>query len=225
MICPRCKAEYRTGFTRCTDCDVDLVYEPPAHTPRKVEVAEEPAAVMEGEEVKALQRWADSVGCADACLKLRDAGIAYRVTELPRVLGLRMEPRQEFEIAVPVVRFEKAKEVLGIQIELGEEENLPSDEEIQAVMELPDHGDLSAGEDVKPNWDPENWHEEDATVEVWSSEQLRPGDTIELSLRENLIRFRSEKQEDGSLKLFVMPEDEARAREIVREIVDGVPPE
>jgi hypothetical protein len=25
MICPQCKAEYRQGFTRCADCEVDLV--------------------------------------------------------------------------------------------------------------------------------------------------------------------------------------------------------
>jgi hypothetical protein len=25
MFCPRCRAEYRPGFTRCSDCDVDLV--------------------------------------------------------------------------------------------------------------------------------------------------------------------------------------------------------
>src|SRR2546427_4627501 len=27
MICPHCKAEYRQGFTRCADCDLDLVHE------------------------------------------------------------------------------------------------------------------------------------------------------------------------------------------------------
>lgn len=26
MFCPICKAEYRQGFTRCADCEVDLVY-------------------------------------------------------------------------------------------------------------------------------------------------------------------------------------------------------
>src|SRR5215469_15519974 len=26
MFCPVCRAEYRQGFTRCADCDVDLVY-------------------------------------------------------------------------------------------------------------------------------------------------------------------------------------------------------
>jgi hypothetical protein len=25
MICPKCKTEYRAGFTKCADCDVDLV--------------------------------------------------------------------------------------------------------------------------------------------------------------------------------------------------------
>jgi hypothetical protein len=29
MFCPECRAEYRPGFTHCTDCDVDLVHELP----------------------------------------------------------------------------------------------------------------------------------------------------------------------------------------------------
>ena len=29
MFCPRCKAEYRAGFTECPDCGVSLVNEPP----------------------------------------------------------------------------------------------------------------------------------------------------------------------------------------------------
>ena len=38
MFCPRCRAEYRTGFVRCNDCDVELVDQlaqdtgEPAHT-------------------------------------------------------------------------------------------------------------------------------------------------------------------------------------------------
>ena len=27
MFCPKCKAEYREGFSRCADCDIDLVLE------------------------------------------------------------------------------------------------------------------------------------------------------------------------------------------------------
>ena len=29
MFCPQCRSEYRSGFTRCNDCDVDLVWELP----------------------------------------------------------------------------------------------------------------------------------------------------------------------------------------------------
>ena len=29
MYCPRCKAEYRPGFTRCNECDLPLVYRLP----------------------------------------------------------------------------------------------------------------------------------------------------------------------------------------------------
>jgi hypothetical protein len=45
MFCPECKAEYRQGFTRCTDCDVELVesYAEAVRHPiaKKVEVGDE----------------------------------------------------------------------------------------------------------------------------------------------------------------------------------------
>jgi len=31
VFCPKCGDEYRPGFTRCTQCDVDLVENPPAN--------------------------------------------------------------------------------------------------------------------------------------------------------------------------------------------------
>jgi hypothetical protein len=206
---------------------VDLVYALPVRAPRNVEAAQEPQepiVVSEGTEFKGLQRWIDSVRCADACLKLRNEGIAYRVTEIPKPVGHGMQSRNEFEIAVPLEAFEKAKEILGIQIELGQEEDFPSEEEIQSVMELPDNDDLSGNEHVKSEWDPENWSAEDATVEVWSGGQSYLREIIEMALNENQIHSRFE-QAEGLKTVFVLVEDEVRAREIVREIVEGRPPE
>src|SRR5258708_17339941 len=34
MFCPESRAEYRPGFTRCSDCDVDLVHEIPEQDTR-----------------------------------------------------------------------------------------------------------------------------------------------------------------------------------------------
>jgi hypothetical protein len=44
------------------------------------------------------------------------------------------------------------------------------------------------------------------------------------SLGENQIHSRVA-QADGMERLFVLPEDEARAREIVRQIIEAAPPE
>ena len=40
MFCPKCKAEYREGFFRCTDCDIDLVLELPPEPELPVERVE-----------------------------------------------------------------------------------------------------------------------------------------------------------------------------------------
>ncbi len=45
-----------------------------------------------------------------------------------------------------------------------------------------------------------------------------------MALRENQIHARSEKA-GGRNAIFVLPEDEPRAREIVKEIVEGAPAE
>ncbi len=38
MFCPQCKTEYREGFTRCADCDIDLVDSlPPEPEPEYVD--------------------------------------------------------------------------------------------------------------------------------------------------------------------------------------------
>jgi hypothetical protein len=37
MICPQCKSEYRAGFTRCSDCNVDLVDQLPTEVARPID--------------------------------------------------------------------------------------------------------------------------------------------------------------------------------------------
>ena len=38
MICPNCRSEYRDGYVRCSDCDVDLVEPEPPVTPPEVKL-------------------------------------------------------------------------------------------------------------------------------------------------------------------------------------------
>jgi len=64
----------------------------------------------------------------------------------------------------------------------------------------------------------------DATVAVWRGEDVDTREMLTMSLRENDIFARVEER-DGAAEVLVMPEDEERAQEIVREIVEGKPPE
>ena len=71
-------------------------------------------------------------------------------------------------------------------------------------------------------WDPTKWDPEEATAQVWSGEHSYPGEMIEMALRENQIHARFEKK-TGRNTICVLSEDETRAREIVKEIVEGAP--
>ena len=72
--------------------------------------------------------------------------------------------------------------------------------------------------------DLEEIYPEDATALAWDGDAADWRNMIEMSLKENDIRMRWE-MKDGKQQLFVLPEDEERASEIVREILEGQPPE
>ncbi len=42
MFCPVCKAEYREGFTRCAECDAELVSYPPGEAREDVGLRDDP---------------------------------------------------------------------------------------------------------------------------------------------------------------------------------------
>jgi hypothetical protein len=75
-----------------------------------------------------------------------------------------------------------------------------------------------------PVIDEREWYPDDATSLVWDGEPAEAQEMIEMSLKENDIRMRPEVQ-NGRPQLFVLPEDEVRAKEIVREVIEGQPPE
>jgi len=45
MFCPECRAEYRPGFTRCSDCDVELVNEISGQDTRVRKPKRDPATI------------------------------------------------------------------------------------------------------------------------------------------------------------------------------------
>jgi hypothetical protein len=215
MFCPQCKAEYRTGFTRCSDCDVDLVERLPVEPYRSVLV---PSDVP----MKRVWFGEDRESCVYVCSRLGAAGIPFNVSQGKRQYFWHLDER--YEVFVPSGSYEKARAIA----ERGSLDFSDSSED-QKIMELPDMGPDAIKRDNRGR----SWRTEDATVEVWCEkteeepwfEQLK-GLTwmIELSLHENRIGTRISVSQDGFRRILVRPEDESEAREIVREIKTGTPP-
>jgi hypothetical protein len=213
MFCPKCNVEYRPGFTGCSDCEVDLVDVLPEE-----DLSSDEALTM-------LWECADQTECVDVCRDLRSADICYHVDEIPYEKTAKMGVKWHYRILISRNDFDRAKELLSID---APQNTIPSsddeDEEVvDPTVELADAG-LPLTVELKSRdtyLDP--WYPEDATVEVWfqDAEDLSSG--IERALDANYIHSRCDSDESGGKKIFVRPEDESFAREIVREIVEGTP--
>ncbi|HMD38438.1 MAG TPA: hypothetical protein VKH15_04105 [Candidatus Acidoferrum sp.] len=106
MFCPQCKAEYRQGFTRCADCDLELVDDLPsqaiaAPTPVDPEVSDEDpfCSFWKGEDPRIH---------AELCGLLAQQNIPYKTFRRSDHL-FNISTKALFEIGIPFSFFEKAE--------------------------------------------------------------------------------------------------------------------
>ncbi len=165
-----------------------------------------------------VQLWAgENPALHDALLEeLEQSGIAYADKALgedevaPDPLPIDSKPRFGFEVAVHHSDLPAAQEIL---------EKLLSEGEL-ADVELP-------AEDEAPADEPQSsaaTAEEQASISVWAGSDLRTIEFLTAALEENEIPIRVE-NEDELTVVYVPPSSAKRAREIVREISEGIPPE
>lgn len=235
MFCPQCKAEYRQGFTRCADCDVDLVYALPT-TPS--DSAETGQATSPGESAEdpfcSFWQGDDPRIQTELCSVLDDACIPNKtVRRQDHLFNLSNYPA--FEIGVPFSLYEKAETAVKEAFDLGasdiraaEDMNAPfllSDSN-HCIRKLPSTLAPPSDENIPGPPTAGNTADgplEEATSEVWSGDDASLRGMLVASLRENQIAVRQGNAEE-KISLFVLPQDDARAREIVREIVEGAAP-
>jgi hypothetical protein len=239
MYCPNCKAEYRPGFTHCVDCDVDLVPEAPGPGTLAL-YADDPASAPgePGDPNKdpfcSFWKGEDPRVHAELCSVLDEAGIPHNtVFRHDHLFNMKNYPA--YEVGVPFSLFERAENSVKEAFSAGDPEGVDSgefqtsllDRDSPIIPKLPETltpppeqtfpGPPTAGEGT-------DWFPEDATVKVWSGDPDERGDFLVAALHENGINCRLDKTGRRE-ELYVLPEDEPPAREIVREVVEGLPPE
>jgi hypothetical protein len=216
MFCPNCGAEYRQGYTSCADCHVCLVASRtaeggfPGHAPPPPEPGHptrDPfCSFWKGQSARV---------CTELCAVLDEAGIPYRTVHREDHL-FNIASQAPYEVGVPASLYEKAE--LAIRDAFGTDEETRQD----SIPLLPPPDETTSAERAEAN----EWlgarYPEDATVEVWSGEDVELKEMIEMSLRENDLLTRSEEHR-GLVKILVLPEDQGRAKQIVGEIENGLP--
>lgn len=247
MFCPVCKAEYRQGFTRCADCDVELVWELPAEAIVR-HVTAEPG---DSDEDPFCSFWSgdDPRIHAELCELLDKENIPHKtVLRADHLFHISNFPA--FQIGIPFSRFERGeaavKEAYGSEESIEpasrllpmDSEDIPGtrfaqqnsqDPEGRPIGETPvdstsQNESTTFADSSGDSEDDEQRNPEDAATEVWSGEEPETAEFIAASLQINQIQFRQDLN-GGKHALYVFAEDESRAREIVREVVEGVPPE
>jgi hypothetical protein len=231
MVCPQCNAEYRPGFARCADCGVELVNEPPHYAL----VSQSPADPGDPNKDPFCAFWKgeDARVHAELCEVLEEAGIPHK-TVFRRDHLFNLGNYAAYQVGVPFSLFEKAEK--AVQEAFGTEDaeereylNTPRllqspRETIQRLLSTmtpaPEEnfpGPPTAGEET-------DWYPEDAIASVWATDAGEPSDFLVAALHENGINCRVD-QQGTRAKLYVLPDDATRAREIVREVVEGQAPE
>lgn len=209
MICPNCKCEYIKGVTQCADCGVPLV----DRLDSDPETVERPAVAVV---------WQGGDPGERAAVKeaLLEAGVPVVDQETAGHLFFpSMNPQTDIFVAAE--NLERAKKVLA-DLEAWDtpEEALEGESDSE---ELPETGGPDdAEDDVTPDTS-EQWEEDEPVAEVWKGSQEDLAETLSLCLREVGIASHIS-SEAGVWSLVVRPEKEAKAKEVVREVVEASPP-
>src|SRR5215469_4747225 len=116
MICPNCGAEYRSGFSTCADCEVELVAAPPEGRPAltaaraagrgRSSPGADPGDPNE-DPFCSFWKGADARVCTELCAVLDEAGIPHKTIHRQDHL-FNFASRVPFEVGVPASLYERA---------------------------------------------------------------------------------------------------------------------
>lgn len=248
MFCPVCKAEYRLGFRHCPDCDVDLVHslDPVPTNAIPPDKLDEPSLLWTGTSGEAQAALCIALDSANISYsqQQKDVGIlpglaqpVYAIFVKGRDLdGARLAlERTADHFEANDVQADAERDDLRMQADARSLDPFRSGKGIFAAIEQrlranparfvsteSSFADTEDSAEPTPDDMAEDFTPEDATQEVWSGADADMAETVRVCLRENGIGCVVE-DVNNEKAVLVTPACEARAREIVREIVDGNP--
>jgi len=230
LYCPQCGVEYRDGYTSCSDCHVFLVHK---LLPEVSQSGPPEPGDPNKDPFCAFWRGDDPRIHTELCSVLEEAQIPHKtVYRADHLFNLSNYPT--FQVGVPASRFEEAENAIREAYSI-DSNGMDSADMLGPPPLLPDRTNLirklpeilSPEENIPGPESPSDsadWFQEDATALVWSGGDTYLAAAILGALNENDLHVRREIR-DSDAHLFVLPAEQTRAREIIREIVEATPPE
>jgi len=208
-LCPLCQSLFGATHTRCTQCGVELIAAEDAKQPL------DPAQA--GEPLELAWRGSDPIAVSRVLEALRSAAIPHYVKATHDNLAFELGmPRAMYEVHVP-----RSDLLVAQSLAAPIRETHPfvsEDAEPPAPQENPSGRPRSAPGPFR------RWLPRPATVVAGSGDDAALASILRDCLLENRIECRQEGAAPGTLRLLVRPEEAGRAREIVREVIEGTPP-
>jgi len=219
MFCPNCKIEYRSGFGQCSDCGATLVPTLESHR--------DPA----DQDLALAWRGNDPAGFSAAQAELNSAGIRnFSIGDHDQLAWGLAIPKPRYGLLVRKSDLSAAREIVKSIEELPpiitgfwKSEGDPIEVEEDPDTALPVPADEEENAEPAPDDIPEDREPADVTAVVWSGDASIV-EALSACLRENGISSVIV-AEGQSAKILVTPNHEARAKEIIREVIDATPPE
>jgi hypothetical protein len=222
MYCPKCRTEYRPGFTRCSDCHADLVHDLPAE---KQEEKESAPLWPDAESLSELWRGEDTGLHGRLVGELKQAGIPYETQPTREAAGCGIDPvargvEPRFGFIVRVQPKDRAAAWGKLFNLLNAEKvdfSIPVDASAAyrslqnsrtAGLLTPAEAEVGEARELKC---------------VWEGNDVAKRDFVRASLREHGIASDSSLQ-GQSYRIFVDEAVQPMAVETIKQIVEGAPP-
>ncbi|MFY9689494.1 MAG: hypothetical protein WA369_11050 [Candidatus Acidiferrales bacterium] len=235
MFCPVCKTEYRPGFTKCADCGVALVDQLPARGEDVQTDAEGRELLWSGPSSKLCDTIRDALDVAGISHKdvEKEFGVLPTFAQNAQLIWIQPHDRDAARAILRKVLTD------GDPADAGQRDSNSDNlawmdpfrvrPALYAAQSATGHeegeelADSAERRESTPDDIPENFNPGDASSEVWAGEDAEMAEFLRDSLRGVGIGC-VVSEGAGKGRVLVLPADEARAKEIVREVVEGAPP-
>jgi hypothetical protein len=241
MFCPVCKSEYREGFTKCSDCEMDLVRQLADDSEAKESLwAGQDASVRsaicdkldaakilhedDSVESQFMPAFRQSIYRIQTGKEDHEAALnAIREVDVDR-LNIRPSPGVVLDRNSDWLRTNAAQRDLGGRLLNRDASPSESADDSEIAADASASGDEDESAEEVSDDRLENFNPDDATSQVWSGADGSMAQSINVCLREVGIGC-VVNEARGNFNVCVERASEIRAKEIIREIIEQTPPE